>query len=98
MTKPKKTTKTKPTRCAEVPINQMRARVKVECARRGWALADLARACDRSPQWLNDVLHRENPKLETIRLIAGALNCTLERLLRPVTAEEFGKATMPRAS
>lgn len=97
MTKPKKPTR-KTARVAEVPINQMRARVKVECARRRWALADLARRCDRSPQWLNDVLHRENPKLETIRLIAGALDCTLERLLRPVTAEEFGKATMPRAS
>jgi lambda repressor-like predicted transcriptional regulator len=82
----------------EVPVRQMRARIKVECARRGWALADLARACDRSPQWLNDVLHRENPKLETLRLLARALGCSLDKILRPVTAEEYGRTMMPRAN
>jgi lambda repressor-like predicted transcriptional regulator len=82
---------------AEVPIQQLRARVKVEAARRGWSLADLARGCERSPQWLNDVLVRENPKLDTIRLLAGVLGCSIDRLLKPVTAEEFGKIMIPRA-
>lgn len=80
------------------PVNQLRARIRVEVARRGWSLADLARACGRSPQWLNDVLGRENPKLDTVRLLAQALGCNAERLLRPVTPEEYGRATMPRAS
>lgn len=94
----KKATGKATARRSEVPVKQMRARIKVECARRGWALADLARACDRSPQWLNDVLHRENPKLETLRLLAEALGCSLDKILRPVTAEEYGRTMMPRAS
>lgn len=79
-----------------VPTKQLRARVKVECARRGMTLTALAKRCGRSAQWLNDVLGRENPKLDTLRLLADALGCPVARLVKPVTTEEFGKAMMPK--
>lgn len=74
--------------------NQLKARVRVEAARRGWKLADVARACGRSPQWLNDMLSRSNPKLETLTLLAGAFGCDIGRLLRPVNSEEYGRIMM----
>jgi lambda repressor-like predicted transcriptional regulator len=75
---------------------QLRARLQVECARKGWSLSELARQLGKTPQGLQDVLRRGNPKAETLAVIADALDIGVARLYQPVTPEEYGKVFMPR--
>ncbi len=74
----------------------LRARLQVECARKGWSLSELARRLGKSPQGLQDVLRRGNPKAETLAEIAEALEVSVARLYQPVTPEEYGRTFMPR--
>jgi lambda repressor-like predicted transcriptional regulator len=74
----------------------LRARLQVECARKGWSLSELARQLQKTPQGLQDVLRRGNPKAETLTQIADALGVSVAKLYRPVTPEEYGLVFMPR--
>jgi len=76
-------------------INQLRARVEVECSNRGITLTELARRVGKSPQGLNDILNRNSPRLSTVQELAQALGLTLDVFLRPVTVEEYGEARIP---
>lgn len=76
--------------------NQIRARCELECARRGWTLARLAREAHKSPQSLNDILSNDSPRLGTVDELAQALGMTLSQFLEPVTAQEYGAACMPQ--
>jgi transcriptional regulator with XRE-family HTH domain len=79
----------------QVKINQMRARVELECSNRGITLSEYARRLKRSPQGLNDLLNRNSPRLSTIEEMAQALGITVEQFLKPVTAAEYGEAKIP---
>ena len=63
----------------------LRARLQVECARKGWSLSELARQLGKTPQGLQDVLRRGNPKAETLAVIADALGISVAKLYQPVT-------------
>jgi lambda repressor-like predicted transcriptional regulator len=78
-------------------INQVRARVEVECAKRGWTIAELGRRCGRSPQAMNDVLSRQNPRLQTIKELADVLGISVADFFKVVTTEEYGRALMPNS-
>jgi len=79
-------------------VNQVKARVSVEAKMRNMTISEVARRCGRSPQALQDILNRGNPRLETLQEIAGALGVSIDQLLVPVTAEEYGAAHMPTST
>jgi len=77
-------------------INQLKSRVEVECAKRGWSLTHFASLIGRSPQALNDMLKRDNARLDTIKDMADALGMTMEAFSEPVSVAEYGATLIPR--
>ena len=77
-------------------INQLKARIEIECARRGMSLASFARSIGRTSQALNDLMNRNNPRLDTVRAFAEALEMSMDDFAEPATAEEYGVALIPR--
>lgn len=79
-------------------INQLKARIEVECAKRDMSVAQFARLVGRTPQALNDLVNRNNPRLDTIREFAAALEMTMDEFVKPVTVQEYGMALIPRVA
>ena len=78
-------------------VNHIKARIEVECRKRGITVSEVGRRTGRSPQAFQDILRRGNPTLATLKEIAAALEVEMEDLIRPVSAEEYGEATIPKA-
>ena len=74
--------------------NQFRARIEVECKRRGWTLGELAKRLGKSPQTLNALLRRGDPKHSTTMEICKALDMTWLDFQANVTPAEYGEAMM----
>jgi len=77
-------------------VNHIKARIEVECQKLGVTMAEIARRTGRSPQALQDILKRGNPTLSTLREIADAMDVEMDVLIKPVTAEEYGEAHLPK--
>ena len=75
-------------------MNQFRARIEVECKRRGWTLGELARRLGKSPQTLNALLRRGNPKQSTITEICRVFGIDWIDFQKNVTPAEYGEAMM----
>jgi len=78
-----------------VRINQLRARVEVECAKRGWSLAYFARILGKSPQALNDLIGHNSPRGSTIAELSEAFEMSIEDFKLPVSPLEYGEAKIP---
>jgi len=78
-----------------VKINQLRARVELECAKRGWSLAYFARKLGKSPQALNDLIKHSSHRESTIRELSAALDITVDYFSTPVSPVEYGEAMIP---
>lgn len=83
-------------RRAPEAVNHLRARIEVEAARLGWSLAEVARRMDITPTAFGSILRRQTPKDETLDRIAAALGIGRDRLMVPVTPEEYGAIMLPR--
>ena len=73
-------------------------RVRVEVARRGWTLADLARAMCRSRQqvhWI--VTHPGRLHVATVHRVCLALRCEVDDLQRAPTQAEWAMLGRARA-
>lgn len=77
-------------------INNLKARVQVLMAERGIDIKELAHRMGVSTQTVYTILGKANPRVDTLTRIADAFDVETSTLLEPVTAEEYGKATMPR--
>lgn len=77
-------------------MTQIKQRVEVELARRGWTKSELARAMGISPQGLYDTLVRGSQTVTTLTKIAKALGITIAELVTPVTPVEYGEAMIDR--
>jgi transcriptional regulator with XRE-family HTH domain len=78
------------------PIHQLKARITIEAARRGMSMSAFARKISRTPQALNDLLNRNNPRLDTIREFAEAFGMTMNDFVKAVTPTEYGEVMIPR--
>jgi transcriptional regulator with XRE-family HTH domain len=87
---------TEPAGTAPAAVDHFRARVEVERKRLGLTVAQVAERMGRSPSALTEVLRGGNPTLATLQDLAAALGIAPSDLVRPVTAEEYGAAMMPR--
>jgi lambda repressor-like predicted transcriptional regulator len=76
--------------------NKFRARVEVECARRGWTFAELARRLGITPQALHATLGRYAHRRTTIDKIAAAFGLSVDEIETHVTPAEYGEAMMRR--
>ncbi len=81
---------------APTTIDHLRARVEVERRKQGLTLAQVADRMGRSPGALTEVLRNGNPTLATINDLAAALGIPASEVVRPVSAEEYGDAMLPR--
>lgn len=77
-------------------VNQFRARIEVETHRRRWSLSEFARRVGRTPQSLNDVMMRNNPRLDMIVNFAAVFEMTVDDFLVPITAKQYGAEFIPR--
>lgn len=79
---------------ADEDINHFKRRVKLEVARKGWSLADLARACDKTPQALDQILKYGKPSYQSVELLAKALGVATSLLFEPVDPKEYGEVML----
>lgn len=70
----------------------LRLRIEIECDRVGISRAELARQVDVRPQALNDRLARGDMKASLLRKISIVLKVTMEKLMKPVSPEEYEDA------
>jgi transcriptional regulator with XRE-family HTH domain len=74
--------------------NHFRSRVKLEAARKGWSLADLARACNKTPQALDQILKYGKPNYSTVEQLAKALGVATSLLFEPVDPKDYGEVML----
>lgn len=77
-------------------INQFRARIEIETHRRQWSLSEFARRVGRTPQSLNDVMMRNNPRLDIIVKFAEVFEMTVDDFLVPITVRQYGAEFIPK--
>lgn len=77
-------------------INYFQASVEAALARKGWRMTDLARAMGVTSPTLWNILNTGRPRESTILRIAAALDVHPDDLVKPLSPEEYGIATIPR--
>jgi len=79
-------------------INNLKARVQILMAERGMDMKELAQRMGVSTQTVYTILGKANPRVDTLTRFAEAFGVDVSVLLEPVTAEEYGNATIPRGA
>ncbi len=78
--------------------NHFRARVEIILHEKGWTILELARALGKSRQRTKDIVVRGDPKTSVLKEFADALGVDVTKLMKEVTAREYGKSFIPRFS
>lgn len=78
------------------PIHHFRARIEIEIRKHGMSMSEFARKTGRTPQALNDLLNRNNPRLDTVREFAEVFSMKMDDFVKPVTTFEYGVIMIPR--
>lgn len=77
-------------------INHLRARVDLLCIELGITHTQLYQRLGISRPRLYKILATKTPRPRTLDRLASVLRCTVDQLLAPVSALEYGEHTIPR--